>query len=333
MVAAKVLPERLETLLLARLAIAGKAPVTADVFTRLLRRYAPTTLTEAEWRALVEDALARLDARRLTGGERQAIRDELLRRVGAHTAKPWDAWIDRMFPALALGVRLDDAKALRRLSLANGWSAAIAARALDAWSDGPPPALAELCDRVVWRALGLPGPIEPCPPGIRTHFLQRYIAIQQASPAKLVRQIAARAVEAQSLELGSLRDALVRRWLTGRAPEPGQPSESAPAGPREAAPASLVDAVHRAAQGARDGVFGDRKVFISSVWQVLRAQPAWTALALDDFKAQLVAAHRDRQLVLARADLVAAMDPALVAASETQTDGATFHFIVREPHR
>ena len=145
-----------------------------------------------------------------------------------------------------------------------------------------------------------------------------------------MRQIAARAVEAQRLELGALRDALVRRWLTGRGPEP---CGLAPAAPLEAAAPSLVDAVRSAAHGARDGVFGDRKVFISSVWQALRAQPSWMALALDDFKAQLVAAHRSRQLVLARADLVAAMDPALVAASETQTEGATFHFIVREPPR
>jgi hypothetical protein len=80
-------------------------------------------------------------------------------------------------------------------------------------------------------------------------------------------------------------------------------------------------------------VFGDRKVFISAVWDALRATPAWAALELDELKARLVAAHRSRELVLARADLVAAMDPALVAASETRTDGATFHFVIREPVR
>ena len=36
----------------------------------------------------------------------------------------------------------------------------------------------------------------------------------------------------------------------------------------------------------------------------------------------------ERLIVLCRADLVAAMDPALVAASETTTDGATFHFLL-----
>jgi hypothetical protein len=33
-------------------------------------------------------------------------------------------------------------------------------------------------------------------------------------------------------------------------------------------------------------------------------------------------------VVLARADLVAAMDPTMVAASETVTDGAMFHFVL-----
>lgn len=333
----EVVDERLETLVLARRATASQAPITAEALTRLLRRYAPATLTEAPWRAVVEQAVQRLDAQQLVGSERQAIRDELLRRIGAHSVKGWDSWTERMFPALALGIRLDDSKALRRLALASGWSAAIAARALAVWTDGSPPTLNELCDRVVWRGLGLRDPVEPCPPAIRAHFLQRYIAIAQAAPATLVRQIAARAVEAPSVELKRLRDALVRRWLTGRAPESfAEPAPveiaSLPPSAEVAAP-SLIDAVRSAAHGARDGVFGDRKVFISSVWQALREQPPWMALALDDFKAQLVAAHRNRELVLARADLVAAMDPALVAASETQTDGATFHFIVREPNR
>jgi hypothetical protein len=94
---------------------------------------------------------------------------------------------------------------------------------------------------------------------------------------------------------------------------------------------SLVEDVRAAAAAAREGVFGERKVFISAIWEVLRARPAWAGLPLDELKARLVEAHRNRELVLARADFVAAMDPALVEASETRTDGATFHFVVREP--
>lgn len=317
--------DRLEVLLLARLSIPSRSPLGAAALAKLLRRYAPTTLTDAEWHATIEQALGGLEAR-------DAARAELVRRVGSHSAKQWENWTDRLLPALALGVRLDDGKSLRRLALANGWAAAIAARSLAVWSDGPPPSLGALCDLVVWRDLGIAGSPENCPPGIRAHFLANYIAIRETAPAKLVRQIAARAVEARSPELAALRDALVRRWLTGRTPEP-YVEATAPVAVAAANEPSLVEAVRSAAHAAREGVFGDRKVFISSVWQVLRAHPPWTALPLDDFKARLVAAHRNRELVLARADLVAAMDPALVAASETQTDGATFHFIVREPDR
>jgi hypothetical protein len=96
---------------------------------------------------------------------------------------------------------------------------------------------------------------------------------------------------------------------------------------------SLIADVRAVADAAREGVFGDRKVFISAVWEALRAMPEWAGLELDDLKARLVAAHRNRELVLERADFVAAMDPALVDASETGTDGATFHFVLREPAR
>ena len=78
------------------------------------------------------------------------------------------------------------------------------------------------------------------------------------------------------------------------------------------------------------GRFGERKVFIAAAWHALCRRPGYASLALDDFKSQLVRAHRSGALVLARADLVAAMDPELVIASETDADGTTFHFVVRE---
>jgi hypothetical protein len=45
----------------------------------------------------------------------------------------------------------------------------------------------------------------------------------------------------------------------------------------------------------------------------------------------LLRAHRERLLVLARADLVAAMDPDEVRDSVIVTDGARFHFVVVDP--
>jgi hypothetical protein len=101
-------------------------------------------------------------------------------------------------------------------------------------------------------------------------------------------------------------------------------------GQRGDAPAPFAEAVLRAADAVVDGWFGDRKVFVSAVWDQLRRDPRWAGLGLAGFKAELVAAHRAGALTLARADLVAAMDPALVAASEIAVDGASFHFVVKE---
>lgn len=58
---------------------------------------------------------------------------------------------------------------------------------------------------------------------------------------------------------------------------------------------------------------------------------------IEDFKAWLLRSRRLTRdgsekcaplVVLVRADLVAAMDHAVVMASETVTDGATFHFVL-----
>lgn len=72
-----------------------------------------------------------------------------------------------------------------------------------------------------------------------------------------------------------------------------------------------------AAYGTR---FGTRKVFLSTVPGIDLADPECTDV--------LLTLLRTGCLEFARADLVAAMDPALVAASEWRLDGATQHFLV-----
>jgi hypothetical protein len=344
-----VVLERVETLVLARLSTYAK-PQKDVAVAKALYRYAPATLEEPSWRDLVSAALQRLRDHRHVAAKRPLVRaDELKRRIGPYAARRWDQWSDRILPGLALGVRADDGKSHARLAH-GAWPAAIAARVLQLWTDGLPPTPAALCDALAWRELGLDGAPEPCPAAIRAHFLRAQflrnnIAADRGPPDRLLRLLAAHTVHAPRSEPEAIRAGLVRRWLTGReltAARVKAERSLADAGTAAALPArepvtssaktepSLVDAVIAAAHHARDGVFGDRKVFISSVWGALRATAPWSALELDDFKAQLVAAHRKQQLVLARADLVAAMDPALVAASETRTDGATFHFVVRE---
>ena len=71
------------------------------------------------------------------------------------------------------------------------------------------------------------------------------------------------------------------------------------------------------------GRFGHRKVWLSAVHRAMLLD-----LSVPAFRAQLLAAHRRGAVELARADLVAAMNPRLVAASELVADGATWHFVV-----
>jgi len=322
--------EALETLLVAR-AFASRNPLSLAELVQPLDRFAPPELTQAAWRDQLAAVTGELRARGvLEAGHRLHDAEELARRIGHHTARTWPQLAERVLPALPLGIAADDGKRQSRLAGRDAWAAAIVGRSLGLWLDGPPPSLASVCDALTWRELGLPGKPKRCPPEIRGLFVRRQLASDAGPPERLARVLAAREVGAPRPELRALRDALVRCWLTGRAiGEPVAPPVAPPARPRDEP--RFADDVLDAAGAARDGWFGDRKVFVSAVWDELRKQPAWAALALDDFKVRLLAAHRAGSLTLARADLVAAMDPALVAASEIAADGASFHFLVKEP--
>jgi hypothetical protein len=293
--------DRLESLILARRKTSPRALPAAEIASALFR-FAPSNVGEPAWRDQVEHAIGELERRGIGP-------DQLPLRIGKHAARTWAQYVDRVFPALGLGIDPGDAKALAKLSGRDAWTAAIAARALGLWTDGPPPSPADVCDAYAWRQLGLAGRAKRCPPEVRAVFLQRELGTDPGPPDRLLRLYAARAIDAPRPELRALRDALVRRWL--------------------AAP-TFVDEVRDIARTATEGLFGERKLFIAAAWQELRRRPGRTSLSLDDFKARLVRAHLAGELVLARADLVAAMNPDLVGASETVADGATFHFVVRE---
>jgi hypothetical protein len=312
-----VAPSHLETLAIARVATSAK-PLALAAIARELRRFAPATETDAAWAERVDASVRGLVERGVLAKQRAKIArgeaGELERRVGV--VRGWKPFVERVLPARALGIHGEP-----KLAGRDAWAAAIAARALGVWTQGAPPSPPALCDALVWSALGLAGKPKRCPDEVRAHFVYRELPGVPHGPAdRGVRLIAAREVGAPRPELRALLDALVRMWLVERTLGGARPDRFT----------HDVRDIARGARGARDGVFGDRKVFIASVWNALRQQATWSALTLDDFKARLLAAHRAGAVELARADLVAAMNPELVASSETHADGASFHFIVRE---
>jgi hypothetical protein len=85
--------------------------------------------------------------------------------------------------------------------------------------------------------------------------------------------------------------------------------------------------VRELADTSPTGHFGEHKVFISHVWDRFREDQASNGMTREEFDRRLVEANRENLLTLSRADLVDAMDPADVQASEIRLSHSTFHFI------
>lgn len=86
---------------------------------------------------------------------------------------------------------------------------------------------------------------------------------------------------------------------------------------------------HAADSAPEEHGFGPRKVFIHHVHDA--AKQHLGGMSLKEFKENLPKHRQAGTLSMARADLVGAMDPKKVAASETSDGSATHHFIVRSP--
>jgi hypothetical protein len=154
-----VASDRLESLILARMKTSAR-PLPAGEIANALYRFALPSVSESSWREQVEHVVDDLANR----GVRPA---DLTSRLGKHAARTWAQYVERVFPALALGIDAGDAKTHAKLSGRDAWTAAIAGRALGLWTDGPPPSLASVCDAYAWRQLGLGGRAKRCPPEVR----------------------------------------------------------------------------------------------------------------------------------------------------------------------
>ena len=157
---------------------------------------------------------------------------------------------------------------------------------------------------------------------------------ERLSKENLVKQLPLFETGLTAASADRVRSKVVRDWLGGTPlrPRPPQPPEFQPAEPFDlTAFAATVRAL--AASSPPEDRFHDNKVFIAALWRASQREPNFPRLSLAEFKQRLVESNSQDLLHLSRADLVQAMDPQMVADSETAYLNATFHFVLLEEDR
>ena len=115
--------------------------------------------------------------------------------------------------------------------------------------------------------------------------------------------------------------------LPPRADNDAGPPQSERPQPARPDPGTFATAVKSAAALHAEGWPGNRKAFISQVWQAIRtSHPAWDLTGIE-FKCMLAEAHRLGQLVLASADLKDKKSMAAIESSAIAYKNTVWHFV------
>jgi hypothetical protein len=344
--------EKVQLLILARLVDRPKKPITRPRLYKDIGAYVAPRLTAGEWNVMLDEALGALAAGglieqgplRLTGAGRTRL-EQLL---GVTPLPSWTEIKGIHLPALGLDLSPASPQVRKRLRDAPGLRAGILRRH-HRLRTREAPTLNQAVDALVWQLLDVDTDEPLTLNKLRAHMLRRLLGADARIPLERLEALAAaKALDLATTNAVALRPALIRQWLWA---QPQSESPRAPADPNPAVdpvsdsdmdsamdsasdPDSDIRALARRALAVAAGIehtdqgrFDDRKVFVSAVWRRMRDEPACTGMDLEAFKAHLFEAHRRGLLVLHRADLVGAMDPAAVAASEIRYLNATFHFI------
>ncbi len=172
-----------------------------------------------------------------------------------------------------------------------------------------------------------------------------------STDAKLVAALAADFAGVPEGETDQLRLGLFRRLVAVQADIP-KPAPDRPAPPKlvvskpanDVSPVALPSAaeapvqsrpglaefsrdVLSAAQSCAQGWPGNRKAFISQVWDAIRARRAGWNVTEIEFKCMLAEAHRQGALVLSNADLKDKAQLALIERSATAYKNTVWHFV------
>jgi hypothetical protein len=157
--------------------------------------------------------------------------------------------------------------------------------------------------------------------------------------ADLVSAMDSSAVEASEIAADGAQFHFVVDPSVGNAmPAPAVVRGAAPA-PRALSVSDIASAVKAAipqikgdwVNGNAVGRFGDRKVFIGPIWDIVSRK--YPDLTRGQFDHALLVANRESMLELARLDMRGNVDPALVDASEIRDAFGTMHFVIDQNAR
>jgi hypothetical protein len=309
---------RFELLVLAALE-RPKPPSERDLASDVQRLAAPNT-TASEARARVVETLASLRDRRLTTEKRKLTDEGRASAKAALGLSRSPSWKDFKLhaAALALGRAPGSIEAQRCFATSASLQANILVVRFEL---EPTNDIRAVCEQLLFGRLQLPA-FAVRDKRLLMHVLAHHAGIEAKGKLEQVAgRIAAATIGARSGSKQVLIEALARRWLSNASlTEPDDASLTE----------EIVLDVVREAIGRvpASGRFGEDKVFISSLWETIAGDTRANGIDLPAFKRWLLEANAKQSLVLARADLVGAMDPSRVAASEILDRGASFHFVL-----
>lgn len=316
---------RTAELLLIRLLPVGKSRPNPKKLRDELAQFGARLTSEEDWNELVAElAKAELITERPLGLT-DAGRGQALKLLGLSELPPratWPQLRDKHLVPLAAG----DGPAKEYAGKDR-----LAAHLLKRKYDLPLPpgsTLATAAATLVCRELGFPDLTDL--KSLEAAVISRMLQAPEPLPLKnAIEQLVRIKLGAPRGKVDELRQAVVAHWVGGSAwhdvPRRAGPKENLTDLP------AFVGAVERLARQSSTGWFGDNKLFISHAWRTFRAAGGGQAdTDLASFKRRLVEANARGLLRLARADLVAAMNPQDVHESEIKYLNTEFHFLLMD---
>jgi hypothetical protein len=320
------------------------------------------TLLDLEIEALAAAGLVSVSDGRIAASEAGMARTAIFLGLKGGLPRSADDLVNVRLIAKALGLEREPPKRQAALRTPDGLRAAIVQKAYGLKIKGtasPSRLRASLAALALARAFGDQFKGAPAEKLGISAKAGRLLAGQLAkkprnfgTDSRLVAALAAEHVAAAGPGLAQLRTAVLRRYLDG-GDKPGalprrQPAKRSTARPRLVEPASppapvpslpppapqgrpdlagFAEEVRRHALGKAQGWPGNRKAYISHVWQILRQARAEWGLSEIEFKCMLAEAHRAGRLALANADLKDAGSVRELQESAVVYKNAVFHFI------